>query len=369
MTHKPGYMFTPNGISLLVNDTMHTIPSDHANFGKIRDAIKSGDFDSIPALADVRSSVRKWLGTDPDFTLVGDRVMYLGVAYTDAITNKVLAMIDAGHSPDPIFKFLRKVELNPSATARAELLLFCTANGFLIDTEGNIIAYKSVSSTFHDIHSGTVCYKPAALMDVGERAAVNVSGPCGREKNVVVRVVDGQTVVSMPRNAVDDNRDRTCSYGLHFASYEYASSWAGSSGLVLLALAVNPAHVVSIPSDYNNQKGRTAQFSVITEIKNFAKLPHKEVYTREDLDTPWDTDDCDCDGCGDCSDEDFAVDNSEEIARKEAVIAKVETRMAARDIRIAKIEELGGDASELQDENREDADLIDRIEGEIAELS
>jgi hypothetical protein len=67
----------------------------------------------------------------------------------------------------------------------------------------------------------------------------------------------------MPRNQVDDNKDNTCSAGLHFCSFDYLKSFGGSR---IMILKINPADVVSIPSDYNQQKGRTWRYTVIGEV-------------------------------------------------------------------------------------------------------
>lgn len=350
MSHKPAFLVTPAGVTLFINGQLSAVPTDHANYSKILDALNRKAYDEVLALSDVRSTVRKFLSTDPDFALVNDLVTFKGNPYSAAITDKVLSMIDAGASAEPIFNFLRKVEQNPSATARAELLLFCVANGFLIDTDGNIVAYKSVQGSYLDIHSGRVFYKPASLMTDAEKAKYALPQTAG---NVTMQIVNGELQVSMPRNAVDDNRDRTCSYGLHFASHEYASTWAGRGSHHLLVLLVNPADVVSIPSDYNNQKGRASVVTPIAEIGDFTKLPHREVYTQADLSGAVTT----------------VVDNTAEIARKQAVIEKVSARMKDRETRIAQITALGGDAWEIEDEQSEDEALIAEIEQEIEDLS
>ena len=361
MTHKPAYLITDGTLTLLLDSKAYNLTTDHPNYRKVLDALTAEQYDGIPDLIDTRSAVRQWLSSDPDFTLTNDRVNFRGTPYNGAITDKVLRMIDDGHSPAPIFNFLRRVEKNPSAAARNELLLFCVANGFLIDTLGRIIAYKSVGMDYFDGHSRTVFYKPAGLMTDAEKATYSQPVIGGREKNVTMQVVNGDMTVTMPRNAVDDNRDRTCSYGLHFASHEYASTFITHGHL--LALAVSPEYVVSIPSDYNNQKGRACEVVPIAEIGDFSKLPAKEVYDANDL---WAASgDEDEDGCSYCDDK---PDNSAEIERKRAVIAQIESRMNTRGARIAQIESLGGFAEGLLDEQDEDEELVQDIEAEILDL-
>jgi hypothetical protein len=245
---------TSTGILLFVGSERYVVGNDHPNFGKIKDAIGRKDYDAVADLADIRSAVRKWMASGHEFSLTDDLIELNGIAFSDAVTDKVLAMIDAGNDADPLFNFLRKVRENPSKAAQDELFLFCVANGFMIHADGDLIAYKSVRGDYTDIHSG-------------------------KFNNAVGQVNE------MPRFQVDDDRNKTCSAGLHFASHEYASTWAGAidgENRRLMVMKIHPKDVVSIPNDYDNQKGRCARYEVIAELGG-NPLPKQEVYTDSDL--------------------------------------------------------------------------------------
>jgi hypothetical protein len=98
------------------------------------------------------------------------------------------------------------------------------------------LAYKKVREDYKDIHSGT--------MD-----------------NSVGQIVE------MERNQVDDDKDRTCSTGLHFCSKDYLPYFGTGPGSRVVILKINPADVVSIPSDYNDSKGRACKYEVIGEME------------------------------------------------------------------------------------------------------
>jgi hypothetical protein len=70
-------------------------------------------------------------------------------------------------------------------------------------------------------------------------------------------------VVEMERNTVDDDKDRTCSSGLHFCSQSYLAHFGGERTVIV---KINPRDVVSIPSDYNDAKGRACRYEVIGEL-------------------------------------------------------------------------------------------------------
>jgi hypothetical protein len=75
-------------------------------------------------------------------------------------------------------------------------------------------------------------------------------------------------IVEMERNEVDDNKDQTCSTGLHFCSQDYLPHFGNGYDSRVVILKINPADVVSIPSDYNNAKGRACKYEVVGEIGN-----------------------------------------------------------------------------------------------------
>lgn len=330
MTTNVASLITANGVLLFIDGAQYTVGNDHPNFNRIKEAITNRDFASIPALADIVTSVRNWLNNGRDFELRGDQVYLNGTPFSREITNKVLSMIEAGANAEPLYAFLRKVRENPSKTAQDELLLFCVANGFMIHEDGDIIAYKSVRGNYTDIHSGKF------------RNAVG-------------------DVVTMERHTVDDNRDRTCSTGLHFASHEYASTWAGTidgTNRRLMVMKINPRDVVSIPSDYNNQKGRCCRYEVISELKGGNALPKREVYTNTDL------------GVSRAQhDANLVRERAErkakleaEIARKRGVIRKYEDELVPLLDRENHIYVLGGNPS------RELADRIDTLQKYIAKI-
>lgn len=347
MTKNIASLITANGILLYINNQPLTVGNDHPNFSKIKAAIAAKNFDVIPALADIVTSVRKWLNNGRDFELRGDQVYLNGDPFSSEVTSKVLSMIEAGADAEPLYAFLRKVRSNPSKAAQDELLLFCVANGFMIHEDGDIIAYKSVRGNYTDIHSGKF------------RNAVG-------------------DVVTMPRHTVDDDRNRTCSTGLHFASHEYASTWAGQIDGVnrrLMVMKINPRDVVSIPSDYNNQKGRCARYEVISELFLGGRLPKQEVYTTATF------------GSGGIE---FGALLSAEVARrieadriaserttrkakleaeinrKRGVIRGYEDEAAELTDVVERIEELGGEASVAQVTRLEQLErYIEKMEGEV----
>lgn len=157
----------------------------------------------------------------------------------DALVKKILRMHEEGFPVDPLVNFLENLYANPSKTAIDELFLFLEQTELPITKDGCFIAYKIVKNDYMDIYTGK--------MD-----------------NSVGKTIE------MPRFAVDDNRSKTCSAGLHFCSKDYLRHYGSGNQSTdrCVLVKINPADVVSIPSDYNNAKGRTCKYEVVSEIDN-----------------------------------------------------------------------------------------------------
>ena len=63
----------------------------------------------------------------------------------------------------------------------------------------------------------------------------------------------------------NEDKNQTCSSGLHFCSLDYLPNFGRGDGNRVVILEIDPADVVSIPSDYNNAKGRACRYKVISE--------------------------------------------------------------------------------------------------------
>ena len=229
---KP-HIITEESVTIFDIDETFTCPSSHPNFLAVIDAIRDGDFDAAIELANVERAVSKYVSPIGAITVTDGEIFYKDKPLHNSLTTRILSMMSDGFEVTPMLLFLEKLMANPSKTAIDELYLFLEGNSLPITPEGNFLAYKAVRDTYMDIHSGTFS---------------NTLG----------------SVCSVERNQVDDDRQRTCSYGLHFTSLDYAKSFGGSSSPIMV-LEINPADVVSIPYDYNNQKGRCCKYTVVAE--------------------------------------------------------------------------------------------------------
>jgi len=227
-------IYTGTTISFQSNNKFHQAHASHPSFKEIVDFCKKQDYTSAVGLLDLKAVISSVLkGTSAE--LRDSNVYYKGEVVHSVLARRILTLVKEGFDATPLLLFLENLMDNPSKRAVDELYGFLEVSGLPITEDGHFLAYKSVRLDYKDHYTGT--------MD-----------------NSV-----GQTV-SMARNGVDEDKDRTCSKGLHFAAHEYASGF-GHSDSRMIVLKINPKDVVAIPSDYNNQKGRCCSYVVTSEVE------------------------------------------------------------------------------------------------------
>lgn len=230
------YPYILQGDSLtIVLDKQHTINrKTHPNYQKVIDAICDGNWDVIQDLVDMTRAIKNYVSDNGDIEVIDGDVYFLKRPLANALTDRLLAMLEEDFPVDPLCNFLSNLKKNPSKRAVDELYGFLENNSLPITPDGHFLAYKKVRGDYKDIHSG-------------------------KFDNSIGQVCE------MPRNEVNEDRDQTCSDGLHFCSLEYLPHFGYCDDNRVMILKINPCDVVSIPSDYNNAKGRTCRYEVVDE--------------------------------------------------------------------------------------------------------
>lgn len=224
------YLIQGNNVVIVVDNKSYTINKTHLAYQKLVDAIKASDWASIKDLVDPKQVVLNY-GTG-NVTIDGEVLKWQGTVMDNSLATRMIQMLKEGFPIEPMVNFMENLMSNPSYRAVTELYGFLEKCNLPITPDGHFLAYKKVRANYLDVHSGT--------MD-----------------NSVGKVV------SMPRNLVNDDKDKTCSAGLHFCSQSYLTSFGGDKTVIL---KINPRDVVSIPTDYNDAKGRACRYEVIGEL-------------------------------------------------------------------------------------------------------
>jgi len=231
------YTLSDHSITVFVEGKVRTVLSGTVNFEKLKEHLRGSehDVDKILKLSDREQTIRNAV-KNSKVRVEDGQVYYENVEIHNALTTKLLAMLDEGFDATPWARFLENLMANPSFRSRSCLYEFLEKFNAPITPEGNFIAFKRVGHNWKDLHTGT--------MD-------NSIG----------------SVVVMERSQVDDDPQHTCSSGLHVCADEYLKGYATGADNRTLVVEVNPAHVVAVPYDYNFSKMRVCQYKVLSQIE------------------------------------------------------------------------------------------------------
>jgi len=249
------YMMQGNNIVVVVGNKSFTVSKSAPNYKKLLSAIKESRWDDVKNLVDPVKVVIEY--GNGNVAVKGDTVYWKDKKMDNSLSKRMIAMLTDEFSIEPLVNFMDNLMLNTSATAVNELYTFLEKNNLPITPEGHFLAYKKVRADYTDVHSGQCSNKPAYLMTEKEKEGYT------SENGVTISVVNNETVLEMIRNTVDDDRNNTCSKGLHFCSQDYLNHFGGKK---IVIVRVNPADVVSIPNDHDFSKGRTCKYTVIGEL-------------------------------------------------------------------------------------------------------
>lgn len=231
------YLIQGTNITVVVGDkTFNVAKGTHMNYAKILKAIKNENWTKVANLVDITKTLKKFV--KDKLALKGGVFYWNGNPIHTVLTDRLLKMKKQGFPIQPLIAFLENLMLNPSNVAVNELYSFLEKNELPITSDGHFLAYKRVHKLSKGVYVDT--YTKSISNNVGDTP-------------------------TMPRNRVDDDRRNTCSNGLHFCSLDYLrGSGYGGSGPIMV-VKINPKHVVSIPIDYNRQKGRCEQYEVVAK--------------------------------------------------------------------------------------------------------
>lgn len=224
------FILQGDNVTVVIEGKPYTISKTHITYQKVVDAIRAGDWETVKNTVDPKKVVLDYC--KGNVSIQGEQLLWKGEPFVGVLASRMIQMLQDGFSVEPMVAFMENLMKNPSKRAVTELYGFLEKNNLPITPDGYFLAYKKVRDNYMDVHSGTMNNAP------------------------------GQ-IVEMERNAVDDDKDRTCSTGLHFCGISYLSQFGGERTVIV---KVNPADVVSIPSDYNEAKGRACRYEVIGEL-------------------------------------------------------------------------------------------------------
>ena len=288
-------------LTVVIDGKQYTILASNPMFASAVSAYQTKDFDALMLALDPSRKFLNLYAKYEQIEVKDGSVFVDGDAIQSVVAERIINFLADGVDCLPIFKFITRLQLNPSKRAVDELYTFLEHKHLPLTETGTFLAYKAVRHDFTDKHTGRF------FNGVGE-------------------------VLEMPRNKVDDNKEVGCSYGFHAGTLEYASNFAGGNDRLVL-VEIDPADVVSIPTDCEFQKLRTCRYKVVAEYERpLVEHVYESRFSTEhddDVDNEWDDENptccecgeesygncegCDCcEGCCDCSDDDEELEDAYE---------------------------------------------------------
>ena len=257
--NKVPYIQSENSLTIFWEGKPYSLRKDHPNFQLAKQAILDGEYDRLGDLVDIAKSVEDFV--EGDIEVKDEVVYYKGSRLHGVVVDKLLEMLRAGAKDSaPIVNFIARLQANPSANSVAELYTFLGYKSLPTTPEGLCLGYKGVQGNYWS--------------STGNADTIVVQGETNERHQILNEV--GSTI-EVARRCVDDNKDNHCSFGLHVGSYDYADSWAGEGGR-LLVVEFDPADAVSVPTDCDFQKLRVSKYRVVSDITDTRKELNKPVY-------------------------------------------------------------------------------------------
>ena len=232
------YILTDNSLTIVVDGKALTMESSNPSFNEAKKLLSAEKYDELPDLFDTPKAVERF--AEGSIKVSDGEVSYKGEVIHNHVVGRILDFMRQGLPYKPLTRFVEKLMDNPSRRAVNELYAFLEHKNMPLTPDGNFLAYKGVRSDFTDWHSGQFTNK---VGDVNE----------------------------MPRRNVCDNANIGCSDGFHAGSLDYARQYG--NGGHLMVVEIDPADVVSVPLDCDQQKLRTSKYKVVSLFEKKLEEP------------------------------------------------------------------------------------------------
>ena len=256
------YILTDNSLTIVVDGKALTMESSNPSFNEAKKLLSEEKYNELPDLFDTPKAVERF--AEGNIKVSDGEVSYKGEVIHNHVVGRILDFMRQGLPYKPLTRFVEKLMDNPSRRAVNELYAFLEHKNMPLTPDGNFLAYQGVRRDFTDWHSGQFTNK---VGDVNE----------------------------MPRRNVCDNANIGCSDGFHAGSLDYARQYG--NGGHLMVVEIDPADVVSVPLDCDQQKLRTSKYKVVSLFEKKLEEPMCDDYG-------------DYEGCYEDNAEDNAEDDS-----------------------------------------------------------
>lgn len=245
-------IFRDDELIVALNGIPYTIDVFDPRYEEIAEAIYDKDEEKLEMLLSIRGRASKMMDdlSNYDINEVGGDYTYKGNPVAFDLNDYLRSAVEDGNYM-PVVNFIQRLYKNPNNDTRQRLFTFMEKNRMPIDDQGRFLAYKAVRSNYYDKHSGSVY-------------------------NGV-----GTIVPKMEWDEVDTDPTNYCSRGYHACAKSYIDDFFYSEGDKVVAVAIAPEDVASIPDDYDGAKLRCRTYEVVSDITHTYETD-KNMHLRSD---------------------------------------------------------------------------------------
>lgn len=227
------YTITNNGVKVFINGEPTLIEQSDYRYDKVLDNLRrKGDEESFIQIFNSKQLKETVKAVDE----------FADSKIHPLLVGKIEEANKLGLPLDGIRKFCERLSKNPFKSAVEELFDFLNYRDLPITEDGHFLAYKGVGSDGWSVKGNTDT--------IVVQGKTDDKGRIFNELNAVIEVLPSQ---------VDPDRNQSCSWGLHVGSMQYARNWANK----VFVVKVDPACVVSVPTDCYCQKCRVYKYEII----------------------------------------------------------------------------------------------------------
>ena len=243
-----------DSLTIVYGNEVYTTNKTNPNWLRILEALENNDGEEAVRLINTKEAILEYM--DDIIEIRGGELFYQDEKMGGMVVDKILEFLRSGYPIKPLVCFMKNVLDNPSKRAIDELYTFLQHRNMPLTPSGTFFAYKGLKVDYYSVTSGKL------------KLLQGKTDENGFIYNGINEVIETQ------RNQVCDDKEIGCSTGLHAGSLEYATGF--SQGKVVI-VEINPADVVSVPSDCECQKLRTSKYIVVGEYE----LPLDDTYCNK----------------------------------------------------------------------------------------
>jgi len=221
-----------DGRVLLTDDT-------HPRFDQIVQRVLADDLEGIADLFSPETTIKKQFAKlSADVRIENGVVFYRNEPMSGTLVEQIMQRYDADEEYGSFVRFLERLQANPNPHSVEHLYRWIADRQLTLTSDGRIVGYKGLRSDSASIHS-------VPAIRNGEDVRGHIQNDSG-------------DVIEMSRDDVTFDSGIGCAQGLHVGTWSYARGF----GSVVREVFVDPADVVSVPTDCADEKMRVCRYVV-----------------------------------------------------------------------------------------------------------